>query len=136
MEKACRQPSGWVFGLVLKLYLDSRHGFYLDCRFMLGWLKVNGGLLAPYTATKGQWCPCSPGFKLSMPDLITKLCRVLAWALSLFHPVWPAHSLTGEAAKVSKEETLSQHRNCEVCCQAFREIFSTLKSVTPRFQVV
>lgn len=40
--------------MVLKLCVHSRHCFYLDCRFIFGWLKDNGGCLALDTATKAS----------------------------------------------------------------------------------
>lgn len=82
----------WGLGDGLKVCLHSRHCFYLDGGFTWGWLKYSRELLALDTTTNtkallSKCCPWSPeSSSLSMPDLFTKLDRVLGWALSLSPP--------------------------------------------------
>lgn len=108
-ERPWGQPSGWDSGVVLRLCVPSRHCFYLDYTFILGWWKDNGGLLALDTATKAsaaQVAQSLPGF----PRPIS-LQMQSAWLCS--HPLWPAHSHTGEKVNVSKEEILPRRGNCK-----------------------
>ena len=52
---------------------------------------------------------------VSMPDLyqIVQSPWLGAFHFSPHVPMWPAHPLTGEKVKVSKESILSQNRSCK-----------------------